>query len=371
MLSKLKPLSIEDMWIWVFGLGLLFTREISLTRYLGLESISNFTDVIISPAVFILFFYTICSSKRLQMKWLIIGAVVLNLTISYWFSGFENWFWFVQTWLIIIGYLLVDRSLFQKLWLPLIFVAMFDHVLISSIYPVVALLFVQTVNKTKVRSNWIYLPIFINGFVGLYQTIAGKSLGLYLMGEKYLALTGITGVAKTNIGDQVFLRGYGLFPHPIVLGVVSMIMVLGIEKKGDQNLKSKLVFGISLLSQSRAVLLGYIINAFKKINYVYLLLVLPLVLLFGVRINSSDIYRNQDIKNYIAFVATNPNKLLIGVGAGQYATDLQGLEGLQKFQYQPVHNLFLQIIIELGVLPLLVLVIVLSRIVQKQALPKN
>ena len=180
--------------------------------------------------------------------------------------------------------------------------------------------------------------------LALTQSLTGQSLGLHLLGEKYLDLT-TPGVAKTTFGEWQMLRGYGLFAHPLILGIFGL---LGTRFFPPCRVR-KMSFTLALLAQSRAIwlsLLGYLRPR-------WWLLLFPLLTgLFLLRLPTSDSYRFQDLAHYVRYVEDNPQDLLFGTGAGQYAHRLQIYSDLVSFQYQPVHSMPLLLLVEMGLLPL-------------------
>ncbi|NJS41792.1 hypothetical protein HC766_05710 [Candidatus Gracilibacteria bacterium] len=209
--------------------------------------------------------------------------------------------------------------------------------------------------------------LITNILVSIYQIILGKSIGLYFIGEKYLYVEMI-GVAKQSIFGSLILRGYGLMSHPNVLGFFGVILFwLYISSK---NIKQQIssIFSresviLILISFSRTALFCFLIsitkNLFSKKNstkiFSLLILVFVLVIFFS-RFAESDNYRIEDTKRFIyTYSNSKVEEKLFGIGLGQYSSYLYKNFQLANWQYQPVHNLFLQLFFEIGLIPLILI----------------
>ena len=333
-------------WPWgvLFAAALLFTREVNITRFLTGAGTSNYVDVVLSPAWLLLLAYVVYRSSKLNANWL--GLLMTwNLLAAFPTSRPET-FWWLHTWIILLGYLLVTKTTWRRAGWVLLPVFLFDHTLVSSAYPVVMLLTFQILRRRK-NLRFLYPILTVHLVLAVFQTLSGRALGLHWLGEKYLDLE-TNGVAKTTFGSWQMLRGYGLFAHPIILGVFGL---LGLQFFPPSQIRY-LAGGMAFVSQSRAVwlsLLGYVRRR-------WLLVLLPLLLgLFVLRLPTSDSYRFQDIWHYLRYVEDNPRDLLFGTGAGQYAQRLRDYSDLAAFQYQPVHSVPLLLLLEIGLGPWLLL----------------
>ena len=333
-------------WPWgvLFATTLLYTREVNLTRFLTGMATSNYVDTLFSPAWITLLTYVVHRSTKLNANWL--GLLMTwNLLVAFPTSRQET-FWWLHTWIILLGYLLVTKTTWRRVGWVLLPIFLFDHALVSSPYPVVMLLTFQILRRQK-NLRYLYPIITLHLGLALFQIFSGRALGWHWLGEKYLDLE-TNGVAKTTLGSWQILRGYGLFAHPIILGVFGLLSLRFFPPGRVRCLAG----GLALLSQSRAVwvsLLGY---ARRR----WFLLLVPLLLgLFVLRLPTSDSYRFQDIWHYLRYVEDNPRDLLLGTGAGQYAQRLQAYPDLAAFQYQPVHSIPLLLLLEIGLGPWLLL----------------
>ena len=331
-------------WGFFFAATLLFTREANVTRFLTGTGTSNYVDVILSPAWLLLLGYVVYRSSKLNTNWL--GLLMTwNLLVAFPTSRQET-FWWLHTWIILLGYLLVTKTTWRRVGWVLLPVFLFDHALLSSAYPVVMLLTFQILRRHK-KLRYLHPIVLLHLLTAAYQTATGHALGLHWLGEKYLDLE-TNGVAKTSLGFWQILRGYGLFAHPIILGIFGL---LGLQFFPPCRVR-RFAGGLALVSQSRAVwvsLLGYVSR-----RWLYLLASL-LLILFLLRLPTSDSYRFQDLAHYLRYLVNHPRDLLLGTGAGQYAQRLRGYSDLAAFQYQPVHSVPLLLLLEIGLGPWLLL----------------
>ena len=77
----------------------------------------------------------------------------------------------------------------------------------------------KALKKKLVNSVTVILlsNVLIQGLIGVAQFKRGSSLGIYFLGESNI-VSGMMGSSFVELSGQVFLRAYGTFPHPNVLG---------------------------------------------------------------------------------------------------------------------------------------------------------
>ncbi len=121
---------------------------------------------------------------------------------------------------------------------------------------------------------------FIQSFLGIIQFIKQKSVGLYFLKESLIG-PDVPGVAKIILNGHKYIRSYGLFPHPNMLGgflIVSIIFTLlylklfhveqvRIAKNKRIFLKAVILVQILclILTFSKSAILGLIIG----LGYIY------------------------------------------------------------------------------------------------------
>jgi hypothetical protein len=216
----------------------------------------------------------------------------------------------------------------------------------------------------------------VTSFVGLnlglalYQFVFSHSLGLKYLGELVLSNHDNTS-AKQEIWHFKILRGYGITTHPVILGFLGVVVLFLVTNSLKQALFGKYcklleVFAVILIlvSFSRSAwllaIIIYVLNYLQtrdfhwqkllKKYWLWLTLsTLALTALFWQRLSHSDIYRLENWQDYqIAFSSTTWWQKLFGIGLGQYSLFLRQNYTAQLWDYVPIHNIFLQLYIELG-----------------------
>lgn len=237
----------------------------------------------------------------------------------------------------------------------------------------------SSLNFKKLFYVFLGVMLFVS-LIGIFQYLLRHSLGLNFIGEPILSNT-MKGVAKIDFFEEIFLRAYGTFSHPnIFAGYLCFAILLSLHFFRMSKEKQKLLFAILstvffttlLLTFSRsgflailAALFLYYILAGIKISFKYLFLffslILFLIVLFDLsalliaRIfvddNSSFIERSQLLSISKNIFLANP----FGVGFGNFTEVMQlyAFDKLMPWNFQPVHNIYLLILNELGFLGLL------------------
>ena len=233
--------------------------------------------------------------------------------------------------------------------------------------------------KEKIMTSGIvilFVNVLIQGILGIIQFKRGSSLGLGFLGESQV-VSGMVGSSFVELSGQVFLRAYGTFPHPNVLGgFLLMAMFLGICMYNRRKLAGSLLIVISFLSMiftfSRiSILLGVVVILvlllkeflFKKKSLLSFSLS-PLLLLerFGNLLNGGDRSWSERLDLMKSSFRVIKENWLFGAGGGNF---VKGMEGFVPrgssgiLLTQPVHNIFLLCISEFGVLGFLLIFYVL------------
>lgn len=217
------------------------------------------------------------------------------------------------------------------------------------------------------------LEVFIAG----YQFLTKHSLqGLfYFLGERPLNLS-MPGIAKAALNGIEFLRPYGTFSHPNSLAGFYLLIYIFILTKGGKLhfiFKNIVLFLCSLLiflSFSKIAIITYLV-----INVIYILksslnkdcrfcfysriTIFGILSLIFLQATSDPLSLQKRIKlaqNSLSIIAEQP---LFGAGLGNYLIAQNRFpQKFADFLNQPVHNIFLLIISELGIIiPLLLLIL--------------
>ncbi|MBU1727749.1 O-antigen ligase family protein, partial [Patescibacteria group bacterium] len=268
---------------------------------------------------------------------------------------------------------------------------------------------------TFLRNSLLVISIsgLIQSIIGIIQVFLQHSIGLFWLKESLISPE-IPGVAKIILDGERYIRAYGLFPHPNILGgflvfsIITTIYLLKVLRlptgklfhveqfwEDRTFLKRFLInsLGIQIigliLTFSKSSILGLIIAlaylAYKKLFHVEqfkrkLLIVLVLLALivviakpsfysvfqksleeralgYKVVYNTSEMFRAcppekcSTWNNFRHFrggtFITNP---IAGLGQGRFVLEMQKYipQKLETWQFQPVHNVFLLILSELG-----------------------
>ncbi len=277
----------------------------------------------------------------------------------------------------------------------------------------------NALNKPFIRNTVGLIVIlgFIQAIIGVAQAILQHSVGLFWLRESLISLN-IDGVAKVMLFGHKFIRAYGLFPHPNILGgflLISIIFTVLYDKmfhtrpvgcsmwnipSGVEHfrfLHSRIVLLILLLFQILALLLTFsksaVLGLFIVICYgsykfvsrgtlgsliklfhvkhfcrylVSIVIMFALLLtILGFNINSLLFKSLNERLLYLNVsretIADNP---IVGLGMGQFVAEMQRYSSvfLANWQYQPVHNVFLLIWSELGIIGLVLFILFLWKV---------
>jgi O-antigen ligase len=228
----------------------------------------------------------------------------------------------------------------------------------------------------NVGTGILFTDVLIQGVLGVIQFKRGSSLGLSFLGESQV-VSGMAGSSFVELSGEVFLRAYGTFPHPNVLGGFLLVaMVLGIYVYEKRRLTGSLLIIISFLFMlftfSRvSILLGLVaILVFVSKEFLFKkrsllsFSVSPLLLgeRFGNLFNGGDrswAERLDLIKSSFRIIKEN---WLFGTGGGNFVKGMEGFVPRSSngiLLMQPVHNIFLLCISEFGILGFILIFYVL------------
>ncbi len=244
----------------------------------------------------------------------------------------------------------------------------------------------------------------IQSIIAISQFTIQKNLGLRFLTESPLG-TGINGVAKFIVNDLTFIRVYGSLPHPNVLAFFLLISLfflyfLWLEKKYSfaKNIFFFFIFIIMLfalgLTFSRAIIaifilasLFYFIFVFckarkskdkelsKKIILIFLLFVifcsLLIIFVFPELFSRFSISPEEQSVALRLFYNQFTYSIiqecpLVGIGIGNFVWEMKdALDLLSDWIHQPVHNVYLLIASETGLLGLFVFLMFLYQLLRK------
>lgn len=265
-------------------------------------------------------------------------------------------------------------------------------------------LLVSLQNKTFRRSELLLYPIVLGGVfqsvIAISQFIFQRSLGLWFLGESPYAINSLN-VAKIFVNDTTFVRAYGTFPHPNVLAAflvislaASFVLLYLRRQQIVQSILKTLLWCLFFLLQfvgllftfSRSgwlmaiptvvVILIYVFyqnernekNESSRLKIRSILVIVAIACCFVLWLSRSFILSRAVVADNHGDNAISERVLLLNVsretisrnwstGTGLH-TFLQQIEAystshqtkLQNWQYQPVHNMYLLIMTETGII---------------------
>ncbi len=250
----------------------------------------------------------------------------------------------------------------------------------------------------KYYKTFILLSFFnlvIQGFIGVQQFMKGMSLNLNFLGESQV-VSGMRGSSFIVLNNEIFLRAYGTFPHPNILaGYLLLIFFLSnfiyLRTKGllryfsifNILLSTLLIFftfsriGIFLILLNIAVITIHKIFICKKIFfkklsnrgvrvfsistpflYVYQRFI-PIIL-------GNDKSLSERIELLKSGVKVFKNSILFGCGISRFIKAMENFvprssKGIMILQ--PVHNIFVLMLAEVGVLGFLIILFLIVKII--------
>lgn len=255
----------------------------------------------------------------------------------------------------------------------------------------ITMLFILQIINVDTRKIFYFFisSIIFHGILGVFQFInqnitSNKYLGI----AEHLSSAGGTSVLENHAGR--FLRIYGGFTHPNVFGgfiVIAIIFLLILFFTNHNLNKSKrigyfLILGFLLeilfLTFSRSAFLALFIclvllfifqilnKNFKNVSMIFLFIFIICVInififkdLIYSRATQTDRLELKSISERV--VLNNESRVLIknnwilGVGLGNYIPHVYNNTHLKQniWDYQPVHNVYLLVLSELGILGLI------------------
>lgn len=224
--------------------------------------------------------------------------------------------------------------------------------------------------KTFISSKKILIAFFtssiIEMFLAVYHLIFGRSIQsfFYFLGERAFSLS-TPSIAKGILFDKEFLRPYGTFSHPNSLAGFYLLLYFFILTSKRFN-NSFYLKNLSLLFFSFLVLISFskiAVFTFLFLNFIYyfskikkclfcffakffIFFILGLIFL---TIQTDPLTLEKRVfllKNSLSIFLKHP----FGVGLGNYLIAQNQIpEKIYLFFNQPVHNIFLLLLNELGV----------------------
>lgn len=248
----------------------------------------------------------------------------------------------------------------------------------------------------KVLSLCLLTGIFFEASLSLLQYLnKGSFQGvLYFLGERNFNSQTL-GVANVSINNQLILRPYGTFPHPNVLGgylLLSSILLLNF-KDLINNYLIKIFLLVTtigiLISFSRVATLTWLVFLFtyflisigkkyknpkintsfvKKKSIVYLIFLIFFLSLFSNPIFIERLtlfsFSDESVTQRVALMKSSMDMIIknpvFGVGINNFLNNLSP-EFNNPLLIQPVHNIFLLVFSQIGLLGFILFLFILIK----------
>lgn len=261
-----------------------------------------------------------------------------------------------------------------------VYVALYAWVKVTE-YTLLLLYVTYTKPPLQLFIRGLSIAVFYTSCIGIVQYILQHSIGgpFWLLGERtfYSDTPGIAQISLChmwNMSCALRLRAYSLFSHPNVFGgflAITIPMMIGqigrIRPIGQIErvfMWVAVAFGVVALaltfSRSAWIVLGIGIGiSYFGRNRFILIILLCTVLVLGLYkapIQDESYVVRQQLN--IAAIQTWKNSPLIGIGAGNFLVALPShLVSRQIYFLQPVHNIYLLLLSEIGVVGIALIVV--------------
>lgn len=252
-------------------------------------------------------------------------------------------------------------------------------------------LLVLVLVRLRPRTNWLSgvlaFTLFFQAVIALLQFLLQNDLGWQAWGEVELGVPGLASVVRVGV-DQ-YIRGYGLTPHPNILGgvLVALLLILVTQflaAQGRGRVFWLIILGIGavglLVTFSRSAWLGGVVGGGflllwllltptwrqkygRLVGWPIALAVFVLIIfvamrpeLFLARLRPSTSYTESRSLDERAGLALLARELVItfpltGVGVGGFTPAIANqAEQMTGVRPQPAHNIPLLVTTELGLL---------------------
>gem|GEM_PF-162040 len=313
---------------------------------------------------------------------LYLSDILLGLTLVSWIAGnwshlskWTNWkntlkkplfvIFYIAT--LLYGYVAYRQVAFPQLWL---------YKLVKLVELILLAFYVAKTTRSRADLGKIFFLLAVGAvfesFLAVAQFARQVSLGgiFWWLGERTFNQN-TPGIAQAILNGQLFLRPYATFPHPNALaGYLLVILILAkISQEKFQifpylfrsvfypliSVAFLLTFSRSAWATGIIILFVFLLKKrpkFRPFFYLLICLLIFLFVIFAYLFIGSDPYsfakRWQLSEAALFMIKSSP---LVGVGLGHFILTLINFpqEG-QVFWLQPVHNIYLLITAETGLI---------------------
>jgi hypothetical protein len=286
--------------------------------------------------------------------------------------------------LTVISYGIQKINISKKLLLPILGLAAFNITFAAQ--PLVAIvgwlkiieflfLFLY-IKQTRPPPGRIFfflsLVVLYSMLLGLTQTVKGGSIGgiFWLLGERSFSLS-TPNIAKgvlcfPSFSCIEYLRPYATFPHPNVFaGFLAFYILFAIHQNKKIFIILPIVLLILTLSRTAWFSLGLVL-LFRIVKITHWKLMVILLILFAISLLPLPVSHHESIDVRVALNQSALNIIrqfpITGIGVKNFLVSLPDFLPLRTIYFlQPVHNIYLLLLSELGVLSFVVLLIFVFR----------
>lgn len=222
-------------------------------------------------------------------------------------------------------------------------------------------------------------------FIAALQFLMQKNIGgvMRILGERPLSVEA-SGMATINLFGRELLRPYATFPHPNVLGAFGLVVLLVLL---SAKVKSRLVtmgriacLGIIVISFSQAIWVATLVMLFTRTfsrsmlqKFLYVFVIALTVISVGMMFIKPQ-FHNYALDSRIALAQTAGylfnESPVIGHGLGNFipVNQINILNLLvardARLRFQPVHNIELLLLTEVGIIGLAIVITWLLRFIK-------
>ena len=202
--------------------------------------------------------------------------------------------------------------------------------------------------------------------LAILQYVRQADLGLRFLGETVLN-PNLFNVAVFMVNGEKIMRAYGTTPHPNVLGLVIFVSIFLLYFLKFNSKFKNIIYGVLLfaffLTFSRIIIFAWLVGLIiliKKLDKKIIITTLAVAVLFSVlfwpqvlaRLDISPQEEAVSMRGFYNKVSLF-EKPFWGVGAGNFVNWFKEVNpALAENLYQPVHNIYLLIFSETGILGL-------------------
>jgi len=317
-------------------------------------------------------------SHLLYLKDIFLFLILFFFFLSYLFEDRIKKISFGDKKLLLILFLLLLFACFS-----LFFASNFNNS-IFYILRFIELIFIYLVLINKIiepkRILIIIISVFsLAAFVGILQYLLQGSIGLDFLGEPIISQD-VPGISKIKLSNSVILRPYSFFPHPnifagFLLFNIFIIYFLVKKSKGDEKILLYLLLFVSFLALfltfSRSAFLaifgGWVVYFtlsnlkidLKKVFFIGFLIIIVFSFfdLNSVFLSRTNLIGSESSSERIELLRVSKYMVLdnyLGVGIGNFTDIMQeySQDKLMPWEFQPVHNIYMLILNEQGILSL-------------------